>query len=177
MTLAVGTFVILQRRGLFAAVARPIARFAGKGLLSELTAGAERLDTKIGEFYARGRSLRAALGLHFLGWVAGTGEVWIALYFLDHPVPLLTAMLLESLGQAVRAGAFVVPGALGVQEGAYILLGRALGIPPDTALALSLSKRCREMVLGLPGLMVWQFEEAKGLLAGSPGSDKEVESQ
>jgi uncharacterized membrane protein YbhN (UPF0104 family) len=86
-------------------------------------------------------------------------------------------MLLESLGQAVRAGAFVVPGALGVQEGAFMLLGRALGIPPETALALSLSKRCRELLFGLPGLVVWQFSEATGFLkqfrGNSTGPDGE----
>ncbi|MDX6769446.1 MAG: TIGR00374 family protein, partial [Elusimicrobiota bacterium] len=64
---------------------------------------------------------------------------------------------LESLGQAVRAAAFAIPGALGVQEGGYLVLGGLLGIAPDTALALSLTKRFRELVLGLPGLLVWQL--------------------
>ncbi len=88
----------------------------------------------------------------------GVGEVWLALSFLGHPVSLLSAMMLESLGQAVRAGAFAVPGALGVQEGGYVMLGRVLGLGPETALALSLAKRVRELLLGIPGLIAWQLD-------------------
>jgi hypothetical protein len=58
----------------------------------------------------------------------------------------------------VRAGAFAVPGALGVQEGGYVMLGRVVGIGPEIALALSLAKRVRELVLGIPGLIAWQLD-------------------
>lgn len=170
MAVCVAIFIFLQRRGLFAAIARPLAGFAGRNGLSGVAAGAESLDRHIRALYERTDALRDSFLLHLLGWVVGTGEVWLALHFLEHPVPLLTAMLIEALGQAVRAGAFVVPGALGVQEGAFILLGRTLGIPPETALALSLSKRCRELLLGVPGLVVWQLGEARNLFA-SPGED------
>ena len=74
--------------------------------------------------------------------------------------------MLESLGQAVRAGAFAVPGALGVQEGGYVMLGRVVGLGPETALALSLAKRVRELVLGIPGLIAWQLD-ARGDRAAS----------
>jgi hypothetical protein len=73
--------------------------------------------------------------------------------------------MLESLGQAVRAGAFAVPGALGVQEGGYVMLGRVVGLEPETALALSLTKRVRELVLGIPGLIAWQLDAAASLTA------------
>jgi len=62
-------------------------------------------------------------------------------------------LLLESLGQAIRGAAFAIPGSLGVQEGGYLLLAPLVGLPPDAALALSLAKRAREIVLGLPGLV------------------------
>lgn len=177
MAVCVGLFVFLQQRGLFGAIARPLAGFAGRNGLSGVAAGAETLDQHIRALYERGAALRGGFFFHLIGWLVGTGEVWLALHFLGHPVPLMTAMLLEALGQAVRAGAFVVPGALGVQEGAFLLLGRALGIPPETALALSLSKRCRELLLGIPGLVVWQLGEARNLFAatgdGSSGGDGE----
>ena len=64
----------------------------------------------------------------------------------------------------MRAAAFAIPGALGVQEGGYVLLGQVLGIGPETSLALSLSKRVRELTLGIPGLVAWQIEEANALL-------------
>jgi hypothetical protein len=53
-----------------------------------------------------------------------------------------------------------VPGAMGVQEGGYILLGNLLGIPGEIAFALSLVRRMRELALGIPGLISWQLLEA-----------------
>ena len=34
-----------------------------------------------------------------------------------------------------------------------------VGLPPDVALALSLMKRIREFLVGVPGLLVWQTSE------------------
>jgi hypothetical protein len=69
------------------------------------------------------------------------------------------ALLLESLGQAIRAAAFAIPGSLGVQEGGYLLLAPLAGLRPDVALALSLAKRIRELLLGIPGLVFLHFSE------------------
>jgi hypothetical protein len=49
---------------------------------------------------------------------------------------------------------------MGVQEGGYILLGNLLGISGETALALSLVRRVRELATGIPGLIAWQLVEA-----------------
>jgi uncharacterized membrane protein YbhN (UPF0104 family) len=53
----------------------------------------------------------------------------------------------------------MIPGSLGVQEGGYLLLAPLVGLPPDAALALSLAKRAREILLGLPGLLVLHSSE------------------
>jgi len=71
--------------------------------------------------------------------------------------------MLESLGQAVRAAAFMVPGALGIQEGGFVILCSVIGITPDIAIGLSLAKRVRELVLGIPGLVAWQAIEGRRL--------------
>jgi len=101
--------------------------------------------------------LAIASAWRLFSWLLGTGEIWLLMYFLGLPVSLTEALLLESLGQAIRAAGFMVPASLGIQEGGFLLLGAVLGIPPHTALALSLGKRIRELLLGLPGLMTWQF--------------------
>ena len=46
--------------------------------------------------------------------------------------------MIESLLQAVRGAAFVIPSAFGAQEAGLILLCGLFQIPPDQALALSL---------------------------------------
>jgi putative membrane protein len=87
----------------------------------------------------RSREGREAFALSLVGWIVGTAEVWLALHFLGHPVSWLDALLLESVGQAIRGAAFAIPGSLGAQEGGYLLLAPLVGLPPDAALALSLA--------------------------------------
>ena len=154
------TFV-LQRRSPFTLLARLSGRIAGADRQA-LTAGAAAIDAGVVDLYRDRRAILGSAAWHLVAWFVGAGEVWLALMFLGHPVPLHTAVLLESLGQAVRTGFFLVPGALGVQEGGYVLLGGALGLAPDTALALSLTRRVRDVALGLPGLAAWQLAAATG---------------
>jgi len=162
------TFVV-QRRAPFTLLARVSSRLAGADG-NALTASAAALDARVVGLYRERRAMFAAGAWHLVAWLVGAGEVWLALSFLGHPVPLHTAVLLESLGQAVRTGFFVVPGALGVQEGGLVLLGGALGLAPDTALALSLARRVRDVLLGLPGLVAWQLGTAPDSARASSGA-------
>jgi putative membrane protein len=164
--LALG-FVAAQRAGAFGRGARVIARVAG-GVGGGLALDAASLDGEVRSLHTRHRRLVESSSWHLAAWVAGAGEVWLALYFLGHPVDLWAALLLESLGQAVRAAAFAVPGALGVQEGGFVVLGAVLGIDADTCLALSLAKRARELILGVPGLVSWQSEPAHSVFGPRP---------
>lgn len=159
MGLLVAGFYVAQRRGLFSGLVEVLGRFVGKRDWQGLVGGAAALDRAITVIYRDRRVLLAAGAWRLLGWIAGTGEVWLAMYVLGHPVGLTQALLLESLIQAVRAAAFAVPGALGIQEGGYLVLGTLLGLDPSLALALALTKRVRELMLGIPGLIAWQFTE------------------
>lgn len=120
---------------------------------------AQALDRTIHRLYRRHRPLMMSIGLHLLAWLVGAGEIYLAATFCGAPVTLMQAVVLESLVVIVRAAAFLIPGALGVQEGGFILLGAYFGIPPDQALAISLIRRVRELALGVPGLLVWQLNE------------------
>lgn len=154
-------FYSLQQRGLFARLARLLNRFSSGREWLDFSGGAEALDAAVQGAYARrGVGLTSFL-LNLAGWIAGVGEVWLALAFLGHPVSLGNALMLESLGQAIRGIAFAIPGALGVQEGGYVLLGALVGLPPPAALALSLMKRARELLLGIPALVYWQLIEGR----------------
>jgi putative membrane protein len=150
-------FYAAQRQGVFGALAQLLVRL-GRGRWATLVTGGDAIDASVAVLYRQRRTIAAASACHLLSWLLGTGEVWLVLWFIGQPVGLAEAIMLESLGQAVRAGAFAVPGALGVQEGGYVMLGRVIGLGPDTALALSLAKRVRELVLGIPGLIAWQLD-------------------
>jgi len=53
-----------------------------------------------------------------------------------------------------------------VQEAAYALAGPLFGLPPESALALSLAKRARDLAIGVPTLLAWQLGEARQLARG-----------
>jgi uncharacterized membrane protein YbhN (UPF0104 family) len=93
--------------------------------------------------------------------VAGGVGIWVMLWSIDVHVSLRAALVIEALGQAIRALGFAVPGALGVQEGALILVSGLFGVPPDMALALSIVRRLREVVHGVPALLLWQRVESR----------------
>lgn len=76
------------------------------------------------------------------------------------PVGPTGVVILKRLTQALRAAAFPVPSALGVQEGGFTVLGALFGILPEAALALSFVKR----VPDLPGFLTWYWLEMQQLL-------------
>jgi putative membrane protein len=168
LAVQIGGFYLLQRRGFFSKLTRAATRFAGKRDWSQWVSRAEAIDLSIQEIYRRGGGVAASFLLSLVGWLVGTGEVFLVLQLLGHPASWLDSLLLESLGQAIRGAAFAVPGALGVQEGGYLLLAPLAGLPPDAALALSLAKRAREILLGLPGLLYLHLAERAGAAATRP---------
>jgi putative membrane protein len=153
LALQVGGFYWMQRRGFFSKLMRTATRFAGKRDWSQWMSQAEAIDVAVQLTYGRSGPVAASFLLSLIGWLVGTGEVYLILQLIHHPVGCIDALLLESLGQAIRGAAFAIPGALGVQECGYLLLAPLAGLPPDAALALSLAKRTRELLLGVPGLL------------------------
>ncbi|HTJ95258.1 MAG TPA: lysylphosphatidylglycerol synthase domain-containing protein [Pararobbsia sp.] len=152
-------FYLAQRRGLFGWLSRRVAKFSAGRDWSSLLNGADAVDARVHAMYRERAKVVASFVLSLVGWIVGTFEVWFALQLIGHPVDWSDALLLESLGQAIRGAAFAIPGALGVQEGGYLLLAPLVGLPPEAALALSLIKRARELLLGLPGLVYLHFSE------------------
>jgi putative membrane protein len=153
-------FFFAQRRGLlratenlFIELADRFPAFKGSSL--------DGLHDSIHRIFRRPPALIRSFHSHLLSWLLGAFEIWLILYFLGAEVGLREALVIESLSQVVRSVAFAVPSALGVQEGGFMLLGAIYGLSPQTGLALSLAKRVRELLLGLPALLVWQYLEGR----------------
>jgi putative membrane protein len=159
LLVAVTVFVLLQHRGLFAGFVKFARGMLPEKWLSTLTASASTIDEAVLAAYSSRWVLVRANLLRLIGWAAGAGEVWLVMQSLGRPIGFVDAYILESLGSGVRASAFMVPGALGALEGSYILFGALFGLSADTALVIALSKRVRELALGVPGLLVWQSIE------------------
>jgi uncharacterized membrane protein YbhN (UPF0104 family) len=134
-------------------------RFAGSRDWSQLVGHAEAIDAAVERTYGRTGRAASSFLLSLVGWLVGTGEVYLILVLIHSQASWRDALLLESLGQAIRGAAFAIPGSLGVQEGGYLLLAPLAGLTPSAALALSLAKRTREILLGVPGLLYLHWWE------------------
>lgn len=167
MAAAVAAFVLAQRVGLLRlveALIRPIARVF-PGVTIESMRG---LHAELMRLHANRIALLQAGAVHLLAWLGGVLETWAVLAAmgqsgLSGTGGLAEAFVIESLGMAARSAGFVVPGALGVQEAGFVVVGALFGIPADAAIALSMVKRARELVVCLPGLLIWQWAEMKRL--------------
>jgi putative membrane protein len=160
----IAAFVLLQHRGLLAGVVKFARGLLPETWLSAVAASASAIDASIVAAYRSGRVMWRASLLRLIGWAAGAGEVWLVMQALGQPLGMVDAYILESLGSGVRAAAFMVPGALGALEGGFLVFGALFGLPADASLAISLSKRARELALGIPGLVVWHWIEGHHFL-------------
>lgn len=89
-------------------------------------------------------------------WLLSVTMAWLGLHLLGASLSFGEVLALEALISVLRSSAFLIPGALGVQEVGYVLLGGVVGLDHDTALAFALLKRGRDLALGVPILLILQ---------------------
>ncbi|HEY7229930.1 MAG TPA: lysylphosphatidylglycerol synthase domain-containing protein [Pseudolabrys sp.] len=169
LVLAVAAFVFLQHKNMFARFAGLARRLLPEAWFSHFGESASAMDEAVVLAYRSGPAFWRANLFRLIGWAAGAGEIWLVTQCLGQTFSLTDAFILESLSSGVRAAAFMVPGALGILEGSFVLFGALFGLPAEIALAISLSKRVRELALGLPGLFVWYWVEGQYLLRRNDG--------
>jgi putative membrane protein len=123
----------------------------------------QAIEPELARIYGRTDLFTACNAIHFAGWVAKGVGGFIAFKLLGAPISLLDALAIEGLLHAGLIVAVLVPGYAGVQEGGYMLLGAAFGVPPEIALGTSLLRRGRDIAIGIPVLLIWQFVELRRL--------------
>jgi putative membrane protein len=163
---------LLRYGSVFARMERLAVRVLGEEKLGFLAGQSARLDAAVRELFADRPRLLTTMAWQLTGMVAGSLETWLALRWLGHPVPFGAAVALESLTMTVRNFVFLVPAGLGVQEASLVGFGALLGIDGDLALALSLAKRMREILFGVPALLSWYWVEGRRELQHVRGSGK-----
>jgi putative membrane protein len=164
--------VLLRYGSVFERMERFAVRLLGEDKLSFLAGQSASLDAAIRGLCADPWRLLTTIAWQVTGMVSGSLETWLALRWLGHPVPFGAAVALESLTMTVRNFVFLVPAGLGVQEASLIGFGALLGINGDLALALSLAKRMREILFGIPALLSWYWVEGRRELHHVRGSGK-----
>lgn len=155
-----GLFVLIQRAGIFGIMAK-VMNMLFRDKWKKALGNSARFDSAIVTMYRRkNRSLFCGI-MQFASWAACSVEIWLALYFLGKPLPIAECIMIEALIQATSSAAFVVPGALGVQEAGFLVFGHFLGLTPEIAAALAVIRRCRDLLLYVPGLIAWQIQEGR----------------
>ncbi len=101
--------------------------------------------------------IAVACAMHLAAWLLAALQTWMTLALLGARISLGGAVVLDSLTAGVKAVAFFIPASLGVQEGMLVWLGLMFGVAPGAALALSLARRARDLLIGLPVLAAWQW--------------------
>ncbi len=148
------------------------ARFVGllrrgaAALASRWPALAVEGATSLERLWRWDRRALAAFATHAVTWVLGAGETWVVCHLMGLAVSPPQALVIDSLFSGLRTVGFAVPAALGVQEAGYVLACALVGVPAAPAVALSLIRRVREMLLGVPALGIWQAVEGGRALAG-----------
>ncbi len=159
MAVLVALFVAVQARG--AGVVERIGARVAQQLLGRSIAASGAVRGVIHGLHARRGTLLLAAGVHLASWLLSGVETWLTLRLMGVALPLAAGLVIDSLLYGMRSLAFMVPNAVGVQEGGLIFLGGLFGVGPDTALALSLIKRGRDLAIGVPVLLAWQGLEGR----------------
>lgn len=162
----IGGLLFVQRVGFFGLFDK-LFTLMFRDKWKKFAGSAARLDHAVRVMYRRRGKAFFCFVMQFLSWALCSFEIWLALDFLGHPLSLVECLMIEALIQAAGSAAFVVPGALGVQEAGFLLFGGMLGLSPEVAAALAMIRRCRDLLLYVPGLVVWQIQEGRWMLQKS----------
>jgi glycosyltransferase 2 family protein len=160
-TIAATLFIVVQRHG------GRIAARLGTRLLRGAGAGLSGFRTALETIYRSPARVALSAVLHLAAWLANGAVVWLGFRLIGARLDLAAALAIESLVYAIRSAAVVIPNALGVQEGAYVILGPLFGVGADMALAMSVVKRARDIAIGVPVLLLWQSAEGRRALGRS----------
>jgi putative membrane protein len=154
----IAAFVILQQRG--SALA---ARLAGRFLPAAL-AHTAAFSEQMRAMYDSPARLALSSTIHLLSWIAAAGLIWLSVRLIGFRLDFFSCIAIEALLAALRSATVFIPAAIGVQEAGYAALMPLFGLGPEVGLAVSLLKRARDIVIGVPVLLAWQFFEGRRAL-------------
>ena len=113
--------------------------------------------------------------MHLLAWTVGSLEIYLVLNFLGLPVTLLTAVVMESFGAAVKFASFMIPGSLGALEGGNMAIFAAFGYGGAIGLSYTLVRRLREGTWATAGLLTLAALSARPTPVPTSMIDKNAE--
>ena len=162
--IAVIGFYLVQRFGFFRLTTGAVSRVKILSKWSVVIQSGANFDDTVRRLYSRFPALLVCALFWITSWLIGCVETWVTLFALGVQTSFIVALIVETAGQSVRSVFFIVPAGLGIFEGGMVMICSLLGISGEVALALSLIRRAREALFSGPGLIIWQFVEARRVL-------------
>lgn len=144
-----------------------LARFLSKHISADwhdaLAENSENFQSYIESLWDQPVRIGLGAALHLLCWIGSALLTWLSLILLGAHCSFLNALAIEGAVCGIMSAGFLVPGALGVQEAGYVALGHLFGISADISISISLLRRGRDIVIGVPVLLLWQLYEFRQL--------------
>jgi uncharacterized protein (TIRG00374 family) len=133
------------------------------------------IDDQLGAFY-KAETSRFWLSVFaaFLEWISGALAAWVAVNALGYPISFAEALVIESFMALVRTAFFFVPGDVGTQEGALVLVCGTITGSPAIGLALATIRRFRDLVLVIAGLGIASHYSLRDALADEAAVEPEL---
>lgn len=150
-------FILLQLKGALWAIDRVAKVFPR---VRRLVAGREHhirdLDANICTVYKHlDARTAAATALHYAARVLGAVEVYTIMRVLGAPLSVVQSLFISAAVTIINTAFFIVPGQVGVQESAHILVLQLLGFSAALGLSLGVIRRVRKLATSAVGLILY----------------------
>ena len=118
----------------------------------------KNIENRLVKFYTERRmKLLSALILAFSNWLLGVFEIYYTMQFLNFPISITDAWIMEAVAQLIRAGIFFIPPSIGIQEGVFIIIGSTITGSPTAGFAVAIVRRVREVTWMAWGIIIFYF--------------------
>ncbi len=160
----IALFILLQLKGALWAIDK-VGRVIPR--VRRLAAGREHhirdLDENICTIYKHlDARTAAATALHFAARVLGAVEVYLVMAVLGAPLSAVQALFTSAGVTIINTAFFIVPGQVGVQESAHMLVLQLLGFPAALGLSLGVIRRLRKLATSAVGLVLYATRPSAG---------------
>jgi putative membrane protein len=158
-----GCFAFMWLQNGAAPLFAKLGKLIASGRLSDAQDRVAVLQTELGMIYGHAPRLALGFAVHLIAWLMAGTAGWLVYRALGVPIAFDDVLAIEALLSALAAAAFLVPVNAGVQEAGYAGLGAIFGVPPELSIGVSLVRRARDVVVGVPILLLWQYLEVRRL--------------
>ena len=153
IVIGVFLFFVIQRLSITSLTGEWISRYLIGRRVKHILHYINDMDDRLVRFYTENKGRFAlTLLLSLANWMLGVVEIYCTLMFLDRPITWAEAWIVESVAQMFRTGAFFIPAAIGVQEGAFLLILSAITGSAPLGVAVAVIRRIREVIW-----IIWGF--------------------